>query len=520
MRHEYALPEDFAAADIADTLCQRFALRDLGAQRWVVCYFDTFDWRLFNQGYVLEEHRNGSSNHLHWRCLENGAPDRVLPNARMPHFAHELPVGAFRERLSGFTEPRALLPQVIVHTQAHTLNFENDDGKTLARLTFETGSLADADHTKAAPVVARRLRLQPLRGYEASCKALSREVKRLGLRLAEHDLMVEALAFSGRRPACYVVRPRVHLAPEARTDEAARQLLSAFFGVMQCNLPGVRARTDPEFLHDFRTSLRRARALLSELDGVFPKRTLERYRRDLKWLGEITGDARDLDVLVLSLDDYASLLEEEGEVREAFSTHCQSFVARELEQAYERLHERLASVRFERLVSSLKEFVASPAPRRTPLEHAMAPIDGYARARLRRRFRKLRKAAVGAGDGQDAQVLHDARIVAKRCRYLLDAFATLLPKDRVRALRRELKALQDQLGTHHDCYVHEQALITLSERMRLQDALTPAVASAIEQLRVGLQAKQRDLGVEAAASLRTFASKDMRVLCKALFAAP
>lgn len=519
MRQEYALPEDFAAADIADTLCQRFALRDLGAQRWVICYFDTFDWRLFNQGYVLEEHRNGSSNHLHWRCLVNGAPDRVLPNARMPHFAHQLPAGAFRERLSGFTEPRALLPQVIVHTQAHTLNLENDDGKTLARLTFETGSLADADHTKAAPVVTRRLRLQPLRGYEASCKALSREVRRLGLRLAEQDLMVEALACNGRRPASYVVRPRVILEPEARTDEAARQLLSAFFGVMQCNLPGVRARTDPEFLHDFRTSLRRARALLSELDGVFPKRTLERYRRDLKWLGAITGDARDLDVLVLSLDDYASMLEE-GPVRDAFSTHCKTFVGRELEQAYERLHERLASVRFERLMSSLNEFVTSPVPRRTPLEHAMVPIDGYGRSRLRRRFRKLRKAASGAGDGQNAQALHDARIVAKRCRYLLDAFATLLPKGRVRALRRELKALQDELGMHHDCYVHEQALITLCERMRLQDALTPAVGTAIEQLRAGLQSKQRDLGVEAAASLRSFASKEMRVLCKALFARP
>ncbi|MEM9384533.1 MAG: CHAD domain-containing protein [Pseudomonadota bacterium] len=516
MRHEYALPEEFAAADIADTLCQRFALQDLGAQRWVICYFDTFDWRLFNQGYVLEEHRNGSSNHLHWRCLVNGAPERVLPNARMPHFAHELPVGAFRDRLSGFTEPRALLPQVIVRTQAHTLNFENEHGKTLAQLIFETGSLADGNHSKAAPVVSRRLRLLPLRGYEESCKALTREVKRLGLQLAARDLMVDALAFSGRRPASYVVRPRVVLEPQARTDEGARQLLAAFFGVMRCNLPGVRARTDAEFLHDFRTSVRRARALLGELDGVFPKRTLERYRRDLKWLGDITGDARDLDVLVLSLDEYADMLE--GPVRDAFASHCRAFVARELEQAYERLHERLASVRFERLVSSLQDFVASPVPRRTPLAHAMLPIEGFARERLRRRLRKLRKAAANAGSGEDAQGLHDARIIAKRCRYLLDAFATLLPGREVRALRRQLKLLQDQLGTHHDCYVHEQRLSTLSERMRLQDALTPAVASAIRQLRAGLQGKQRSLGREAATLLGAFAGKEMRALSKALFA--
>ncbi len=519
MRYEYSLPEDVVAADIADTLRQRFALHDLGSQRWLICYFDTFDWRLFSQGYVLEEHRNGCSNHLHWRCIANGAPDRILPNARMPHFAHELPAGAFRDRLSRCTEPRALLPQVIVHTQAHTLNLENEEGKTLARLVLETSRVAEGDESKAAPVVSRRLRLEPLRGYEANCKALRREVKRLGLAQVERDLMLEALAFSGRRPASYKVRPRVRLDGQARTDEAARQLLAAFVGVMHANLPGVRARTDPEFLHDFRTSLRRARALLSELDEVFPKRVLERYRRDLRWVGEITGPVRDLDVLMLSLDDYAQMLEE-GPVREAFSSRCHEFVARELEQAYERLHERLASARFQRLDASLQEFVTSPVPRRTPLEHAMEPIEVYARARMERRFRKLRKAAGNAGSGEDAEVLHDARILAKRCRYLLDAFAALLSKSRVRVLRRRLKALQDQLGLHHDCYVHEQALVTLGERMRMQDALSPSVASAIEQLLSGLQRKQRELGVEAARLLKGFAGKDMKILCRELFQSP
>lgn len=519
MRYEYALPEDVAVADIADTLRERFALQDLGAQRWVICYFDTFDWRLYNEGYVLEEHRNGSSNHLHWRCVTNGAPDRVLPNARMPHFARELPTGAFRERLARYTEPRALLPQVIVHTQSHTLNLENTEGKTLARLVLETGRLPNGDHSTAAPVVSRRLRLEPLRGYEEFCKPLRREVKRLGLNQSDGDLMVRALACNGRRPASYQVRPRVRLEGHSRTDEASRQLLAAYVGVMQCNLPGVRARTDPEFLHDFRTSLRRARALLSELKEVFPKRALERYRRDLRWLGEITGQPRDLDVLMLSLDDYAQMLDE-GPVRTAFTSQCREFVARELEQAYERLHERLASARFERLDASLKEFVSSPVPRRTPLEHAMEPIDGYARTRLKRRFRKLRQSAAGAGVGEDPQVLHDARIVAKRCRYVLDAFASLLAKDGVRYLRGRLKELQEHLGEHHDCYVHEQALITLGERMRMQDALAPQVATAIEQLRRGLQGRQKRLGVEAAKMLQAFAAKDMKVLCNELFRRP
>lgn len=518
MRYEYSLPAEVGAADIVDALRQRCGLTDLGGQRWEICYFDTFDWRLYKEGLILEEHRNGAANHLHWRAVHNGSPERVLPNTRMPHFASELPPGAFRERLARYTEPRALLPQAIIHTHAQSLQLENDDGKTLLRVVLETGRLLHCDHSRTAPVVSRRLRVEPLRGYEKYCRSVRREVARLGLTEARCDLLVEALAFNGRRPAAYDVRPKLTLAPDSRTDEAVRRLLRACLDVMKRNLPGIEARTDCEFLHDFRTALRRIRALLPELAGVFPKRTVDRFRRDTRWLGDITSSVRDLDVLALALDDYAALIDDD-DARAAFRARCGVFVEREVELAYERLNERLQSARFTRLMAALEEFLESPVPRRTPLEHAMRDIRSFASERLARRLRKLRKGATVAARGDDPEKLHQVRILAKRCRYLLDAFQSLYPKRPMRTLRDALKRAQDTLGAHHDCYVHELALRQLAERMRMEEALDADLAAAFETLFSRLAAEQHRLAQEAAARLRAFGEADTKALCDRLFAA-
>lgn len=52
----------------------------------------------------------------------------------------------------------------------------------------------------------------------------------------------------------------------------------------------------------------------------------------------------------------------------------------------------------------------------------------------------------------DRRALHDARIAAKRLRYLLELFVAV-DQQRYRAAVAQLKALQDRLGELHDCDV-------------------------------------------------------------------
>ena len=72
--------------------------------------------------------------------------------------------------------------------------------------------------------------------------------------------------------------------------------------MIEANLEGTIADLDSEFLHDFRVSVRRSRAVQRELKGVFAPAELARFRAEFRWLQQVTGDARDLDVYVLEFE--------------------------------------------------------------------------------------------------------------------------------------------------------------------------------------------------------------------------
>ena len=80
--------------------------------------------------------------------------------------------------------------------------------------------------------------------------------------------------------------------------------------VIEANLEGTIADVDTEFLHDLRVSVRRSRSVQRELKRVFPPDELAHYRAEFRWLQQVTGDVRDLDVHVLEFDDMRALVPE------------------------------------------------------------------------------------------------------------------------------------------------------------------------------------------------------------------
>ena len=87
------------------------------------------------------------------------------------------------------------------------------------------------------------------------------------------------------------------------------------------NLPGARQGRDPEELHDLRVAVRRTRSAISEFRKVFPAERLDHFRSELRWLGEITGPVRDLDVYLEHLPAYRALLPADaGPALEPFRT--------------------------------------------------------------------------------------------------------------------------------------------------------------------------------------------------------
>jgi CHAD domain-containing protein len=83
-----------------------------------------------------------------------------------------------------------------------------------------------------------------------------------------------------------------------RTDAAVKRILRGLHDTLRRNEPGTLAEIDTEFLHDYRVTVRRTRALLGQLGAAFPARVTDRFRRHFAGLAEVTGPARDWDVFL------------------------------------------------------------------------------------------------------------------------------------------------------------------------------------------------------------------------------
>ena len=75
-------------------------------------------------------------------------------------------------------------------------------------------------------------------------------------------------------------------------DLLERQLLA-----LERTEAGVRDGADPEELHRFRVATRRSRALI-RASRPLVRDQLAALDRELRWLGGVTGEVRDLDVLI------------------------------------------------------------------------------------------------------------------------------------------------------------------------------------------------------------------------------
>jgi CHAD domain-containing protein len=98
------------------------------------------------------------------------------------------------------------------------------------------------------------------------------------------------------------------------------------------------------------------------------------------------------------------------------------------------------------------------------------PVEDNARKILRVRLAELFSFDQKVRDPWQSVALHDARIAAKRVRYVLEILGPTLgdPSD---DLHDQAKEIQDILGELHDCDVLGPRLERLARELRAQDAL-------------------------------------------------
>jgi CHAD domain-containing protein len=266
-------------------------------------------------------------------------------------------------------------------------------------------------------------------------------------------------------------------------EEGARLLALSFLDQAAAARPRLDDSADAEALHDFRVGLRRLRSALkaydAQLGGSIPKKLAKRLQR----LAGSTGPGRDTEVQIEWLRGRsphlsghhriggAWLLARLGERRREAYGELQEEVADEFDKVDKDLRARLSVYRAEIHLDAKAD--------RPTLAAATAEILHRQVADLEARLGKI-------SDAADETEAHEARIRAKRVRYLLEPLVEEIPG--AGPVVKRFKALQDLLGDLHDAHVLEAELAgaaetAAAERARTLLALSLADSPDAERLR-------------------------------------
>ncbi|HET8949550.1 MAG TPA: CHAD domain-containing protein, partial [Solirubrobacteraceae bacterium] len=297
------LPSSLDRAAAIELLHERLELVDGRPRTSDRTLLDSFDGRLRAAG-LRAERPAGRGAGL--ELYEAGAPVRRADVRRAKRLLiTELPEGAVRERLAPVLEERALLPAVRVRSAVQPLAVVDGDRKTVVRLEIEHPQLIAAGGKAIA--LKPRLAVRPVLGYDRAYeRTLATLRDELGLEPAKRPLYDEAVRKAGGRPGGIATKVRSELARGTATDAAAALVLGRLHEVAEANLPGTIDDLDPEFLHDLRVSIRRARSVLRELKDVHDPEARAHVRDELRWAQALTGPVRDLDVQLLEWPELAA----------------------------------------------------------------------------------------------------------------------------------------------------------------------------------------------------------------------
>ena len=509
---EDLLAAAFAALSQAFTLTAQAGAPLGGAHRRT--WLDTFDWRLYRAGLMLElEQARRGGRLLLSRADGTPQAEQLVTGWPPRRPALDLPPGPVRDRIMVLIRPRALLPIVRASSTVSVTRLLNADGKTVARLVAEhiTVTAVAADPTAVGPTAAGttaelplRLAITEVRGYPGQARRASTLLAGVpGVSSASYGVFTAALTALGRHPAEYTSGVDAEITASMPASVAVARLLLRLLDTLEQNVDGVLRDIDTEFLHDLRVAVRRSRSAIKLLGEVLPADLARHYAAEFKWLGDLTTPTRDLDVHLLGFGPMtAQLVAASPADLEPF----RAFLVRRRAREFRQLAAALRGPRFRAITDDwrkvLLEILDTGASRRRRREPTAAEL---ALSTTERAFRRI--VAHGAAITADSppESLHDLRKRAKELRYLLEFFASLHDPVAYRKVVGELKSLQDCLGEFQDSQVQREEIHVLADAMLAERAAPATTLLAMGEIAAKLTLSQTEARADFARRFARFA---------------
>mgnify|MGYP005853344517 CR=1 FL=1 len=489
---------------------------DVGPEERVTrTFLDTFDWRLWTAGHVLERLSTPDRTILMLRDRDGGGLLYVADHRAIPRFADDLPVGFLRVRVGKLLSMRAMIPLVTLKGRRCAVAVRDGAGKDVVRASLEDVRVLRPGRQGRGERLGIRLFPEPVRGFD---KAFEQLVRRLAgsdaFRNGKGSLFDIATGRIGLLPGGYSSKLHLTLMPEMRADEAMQVILRDLFDTMTRNEAGLIDDIDTEFLHDFRVAIRRTRSALAQVKGVLPDRLVSKYKSAFRWLGKVTSPMRDLDVYLLTFNDYRAYLPEDfRDSLDPLKAELERRRAREF-RAVVRI---LKGARYARLKEGWSATMDGLHSGQSAAPNAGRPVTEVADERIWKLYKRVLDDGRAIDGKSPPEALHDLRKTCKKLRYMMEFFQSLHDKNLVKDRIKALKILQDDLGAFQDYAVQAETLEQLSAEMEEAGRVPRETLLAMAILTGALMDRQQAARDDFADIFDAFAAKDSRAAFKALY---
>jgi CHAD domain-containing protein len=497
-----------AGEEVRGALAGEFGVREAGTAAGMLVFLDTFEWSLWFAGLVLWE----QDGHLRLAARENdwiGAELAALPlEGGTPRFARDFPDSPLGDAVRPLIGLRALLPVARIEVRHALIELLDANRKTVLRLDLQEVG----DHSGRVIVAHARL----LRGYEPEAARAAAVLARFAEEESVEGPLIRAFRRLGKEPRVYTLRPGFELAADLPAREAVRHIVSRVLAIARENERGIIEDVDTEFLHDARICIRKIRAVLSLLKGVYPLEETQRLKDAFSRLGRETNRLRDLDVELLARPDLAARLP--GHLRAGLDEMFADFAAERTEQQ-QRVAARLGSDGHRREMEALARFFGE-TDGLAPSAASAAPVGPLAAAQICRRYRKIRKLARRLRPETPDHEIHALRVQAKKLRYLLEFFSELFDAEKIQPLEKHLRRLQNRLGCFNDLAVQQRSLLAYWAARRETMVAPVETAMSLGGLIALLHRDQEEERKEVHAALEEFASGSVAARFAEIFRRP
>jgi len=285
----------------------------------------------------------------------------------------------------------------------------------------------------------RELEIEQRQGDAASLRSIERDMREAGA--SDHDGRPKFFRALSLSAPIAPVQPEA----EAPAGDHLKFVLAQHVGWLMAHDPGTRLSTEIESLHQMRVATRRLRAVLRTCRPILLPAWVTSLEQELRWLSEVLGPARDLDVQIgYFMDESGRLPQRDRQLLAQFLAHLRM----QRVAVQQVVLSELTSARYLELIHRLQQAAQAPSVVESPIG---------IRQLAEGEFRKLRKAIRRLRPSPSDVALHKIRIKTKRARYAAELARSSVGKPAIRFMKAA-RAVQDLLGQHQDAIQAERYL--------------------------------------------------------------